>query len=222
MLQYTIERPGYAGGCCGGRLGADIEESACDNPTISVLKHTPTEAKAVGQQAWTETRGGMYMALPRTLCMAGWFKALQRAVNLYAAKNPSVTPAIRVDARIGPETLAAVQKIAAANGEAPPATVDDLTMAYYTWTVNISDWAAVPINAAPEPKPSKNEMQQLVDDETAKKTGLPSGKGWWASNWKWMLLTAMGLGAAGLGYSIYRTRKRQRAGMLPARAARGV
>jgi hypothetical protein len=224
MLQYTIERGTGAPGCC-GRLGADIESDSCDAPTISVLKHTPAEAKAVGQQAWTETRGGMYMVLPRTLCMAGWFKALQRAVNLYAAKNPTVTPAIRVDARIGPETLAAVQKIAVAQGEEPPATVDDLATGYYGWTVNISDFAGVPINAAPEPKPSSNEMQQLVDDETAKKSGLPTGKGWWSWG-KWVVLTAMGVGAAALGYSIYRTKKKQQPRYarrrFPTRVRRGI
>jgi len=218
MLQYTIE--GGNTSCC-GRLGADIEASSCDAPTISVLKSSPAAAKAVGQPAWTETRGGMYMALPRTVCMAGWFKALQRAVNLYADKNKAVSP-IQVDARIGPETLAAVQQIATLEGDTPPKNVDELAMNHYTWTVTISDFAGVPINADPEPKPSPREMQQIVDDETGKKTGIDTGKGWLASNWKWLVLAAMGAGAAGLGYSIYRTRKQQRAGRLPSRAARGI
>ena len=223
MLHYTIESPG---GCC-GRLGADVESGTCDAPTLSFLKSTPAAAKQVGQESWCETRGGQYMCLPRTLCIAGWFKALQRAVNAYAEQNPGA-PTIRVDARIGPETLAAVQQIATLNGVEPPATTNQLTLEYYKWTSEIAGWAGVPINAAVEPKPHPGEMQQLVDDETAKKTGLPSGKGWWSWG-KWVVLAALGTGIAGLSYSLYRKRGETRGktrgktrGRFPVRSGRSI
>lgn len=229
MLQYSIEGP--SAGCCG--FGDDEQvtaaSAACPAPTISLIKNTATAAKAAGQEAWFETRGGQYMALPRTLCIAGWFKALQRAVNAFAdtqTANGQTAAAtqIRVDARIGPETLKAVQQISYVIGRGAPTDVNDLTMNYASWIKDISAWSGVPANAAVEPKPNKYEIPQLVDEETAKKAGLPTGKSWFASYWKWLLISAMGVTAGGLGISIYRKKraaKRYRA-PLYIRAGRGI
>jgi hypothetical protein len=206
MLQYSIEGP-----CCGGGLGiTDASNTECSEaPAITVLKGTPSEAKAIGEQAWTETRGGMYMALPRTLCMAGWFKALQRAVNAWIAVNPdSGLKEIQVDARLGPETLAAVQKITNTIGGVSPANVDQLTVNYANYIESISDASGVEVYAAVEPKPhSKNEIKTPVPPDVARDANINIG--FWpmyGGYIGWGALIAMGVASAALGYSVYRHR----------------
>jgi hypothetical protein len=214
MLQYTIENG--TSGCCGGLGATVIPQGHCQNPEL-MLPHagTPQAAKKAGRDTWCETRGGQYMCLPRTLCIAGWFKGLQRAVNAYIANKNGLAP-IRIDARIGPETFSAVRAIAMANQMSEPASVDELTVNYAYWAKTIADLAGVPLDVSIDPKPAPGELPQFVDDETAKKAGLPSGKSWWSWG-KWVILAGMLATAGGLGWSIYKKRQEEK-GLLPEEA----
>jgi hypothetical protein len=219
MLQYTIEN---AGGCCGGGLGADIIPAGhCEAPVVTTIHPTPAAAKAAGQDTWGETRRNMYVCFPRTLCIAGWFKGLQRAVNSYVEEVDHGASKVRVDAQIGPETFAAVKKVAMNEGMAGPVDTNDLVKNHAYWSNQIADWAGVPLDVSIAPRQKPEEIQQNVTDEAAAAAGTDTGKGgWWGRNWKWVALAGLGLGAAGLTYSIWRSRQEE-AGLLPARAARG-
>lgn len=146
------------------------------------------------------------MCLPRFLDTAGLFKGLQRAINAFAAKSGDKSLEVDVDARIGPLTLASVQRIAPAIGAEPPKTVEELSAMALSWASAIAKAAGIEPNFAIDPTsvPASVEDKPVpTKDATAagQKTDSKSTWYWWAAG-----AIAL-LGITGLGIYLYKRSK---------------
>lgn len=185
MLSYAhTTLPSLVGGCCS--LGQTTYPSK------------PTS----GNPVWCETRGGEYMCLPNTLVQAGINKSLQRAINAANAKLGK--PLIRVDARIGPETLAAARVLADIAGIEIPDTVEELTEQASFYAKQFAGIGGVAVNADPDPRPAPSEIKTTVPADI-ERTRLVAGMGPLNKkiHWGWYLAGTVLIGLAAVGTAVW-------------------
>jgi len=166
-----------------------------------------------GEPIWCETRGGMYMCLPNTLEQVGIFKGLQRAVNAFFERMGD-PERIRVDARIGPETLAAVTAIANVlnNSEYPaPTSTEELSSSARRWADAIAGTVSVATNYDPDPKKSPVEIDTRIPadvEDTRKRNAMSEINQ--ERHWAWYLVGGLLLaGVVYLGYRHYEQREEE-------------
>jgi hypothetical protein len=163
--------------------------------------------------AWCETRGGMFMCLPRTLDKAGQYKGLQRAINAFLAATPDFTPAlepIRVDARIGPETLRAANAIMAWINGASYADEEDLAenAGNVANIIAINVAGGYNLNVSPDPRKtgagSAHESPTVMPPEAEGRPGVEKkGLPWWA----WALMGTATVGVVAYTIKTIKTRR---------------
>jgi len=175
---------------------------------------TASAAKAQGLDVWCTTStivSGPYkgqqamVCFPRTLEMAGEFKGLQRAINDYIAKGVGCGPTakVSVDGQIGPETLAAVQKIAPCLNSSPPADTASLVENIAQWREAIASAVGATVNLDPDPK-LRDTGGGKADDAYYSLAPQDRGLGFWG----WALVLGL-LGTSGyVGYRAYKYSKK--------------
>ncbi len=148
------------------------------------------------------------MCLPRFLEVAGWFKAVQRAVNAYAEKFPNVVKKIRVDARIGStETQPAVNAILSKiRGTQVALSVEEISANAVAIADEISKAAGASTDISPDPKPKPEEVPTTVPPETVKAAQAEKK----SRKWVWWVVGAVAVTGLGVGgYVWYRKSKGQ-------------
>lgn len=182
---------------------------------------TPEEAKAAGGDIWCTTRSGKFMCLPRTTERAGTFKGLQRAINTWIDVKGHDIAKVEVDGRIGPETLAAANRIAPALGmgvfpDAPTLTENHIgftarlaqsisaegSTVYKPDTSTTNRPGEKPTNAAVAT--NESEAQKKLIEQMTPGFGTPPSIWWFVG----------GVAVLGLGYYGYKKYKERQEGVV--------